>query len=71
MNKTDTSQLIRTLEAAPGTILGLVLVLAVFAVFSPYARGFIKGKLAGLVWTLAVAGLTLLCGWGYYTSYLA
>lgn len=69
MAQTDTTQLIRDLEARPGLIVGLVLVLVAIVIFSPAARAKLDYRLSQLLETLAVAGTVFLCGWGYVATY--
>jgi hypothetical protein len=70
MDDSNYNQLISDIEAAPGIIVGVVMVLIAIFVFSSYARGQIKFRLSQLAWTAAGVGTVLLCGWGFITTYL-
>ena len=70
MDKSNLELLIRDLELSPGLIAGAVCLLIAIFIFSPYARGKIKFRLSQLAWTAGGVGLVLLCGWGFFATYL-
>lgn len=70
MDQTDTTQIIRDLEASPGIIVGIVMLLIAIAIFSPAARAKMDYRLSQLLSAFAIVGTVLLCGWGVFTTYL-
>lgn len=63
------SHIAADLDASPGLIVGLILILTAIAVFNPYARGMMKFHLSKLLWAAAALGTVALCGWGYLSAY--
>ncbi|MFG3342401.1 hypothetical protein [Glycomyces sp. NPDC048151] len=70
MDESNYDQLISDLEASPGIIAGIAMILIALYIFSSYARAKMKYRLAQLAW--AGAGIAAIVGaWSYATTYLA
>ena len=68
MDESTFAPLMNELRQAPGLGVGIALMLAAIAVFSPYARAKIRYRLARLGWLTLGVGTVVLCAWGYLVS---